>query len=99
MRTRSSPSLISSSAMPELSTNSISVLSLRKSMVTSLSLVFMVQCELHREFIACRAQAADHANGEIGKERFLAKRLAREHIGKMYFLSLIHISEPTRLGM
>ena len=35
MRTRSSPSSISSSAMPELSTSSISVLSLRKSMASA----------------------------------------------------------------
>src|SRR3972149_5823612 len=77
IRTFSSPSVISSSAIPDASTRSISFFSLRRSM-------FGPQRILQRKFVALAAQAADHADCEIGKVRAVAEFLARKHVRQMH---------------
>src|SRR5574340_594564 len=83
MRTFSSPSVISSSAMPEASTRSMSFFSFRRSMGGPV--LEMTQRIFQRQFVSVCAQAGHHANGEVGEIRVVAEGFARVDIGKMNF--------------
>src|ERR1043166_1208783 len=90
MRTFSSPSVISSSAIPDCSTRSISFLSLRKSIGNALPemtrpLPARLKRVLERQFVAHGAETADNPDRYIGKVRTLAERLPGEHVGDVYF--------------
>src|SRR5687768_4898968 len=76
--TFSSPSVISSSAMPDSCTRSMSFLSLRRS-------IELPQGMGEREVVAAAAQAADGADRQVGEIGTMAERLARLHVGKMHF--------------
>src|SRR5690554_4082312 len=93
MRTFSSPSVTSSSEMPDSWTRSISFLSLRKSMLVS-GMGRPAHCAgrpgiggstiseaQQREFecgqVAVGSESADHAGGAIGEIRVLTEGLAR----------------------
>ena len=45
----------------------------------------VMQREFQRQFVAVRAQAAIHADGDIGEIRMLAEGFAGVHVGKMHF--------------
>src|SRR5512135_843087 len=83
MRTFSSPSVISSSAMPEASTRSMSFLSFLRSMGGPV--LEVAQGIFQRQFVAVRAQTGHHADSEVGKIRVVTERLARVDVGKMNF--------------
>src|SRR5512139_2215052 len=83
MRTFSSPSVISSSAMPEASTRSMSFFSFLRSMGSPV--LEVTQRIFQRQFVAVRAQTGYHANGEVGKIRVVAEGSARVNVGKMNF--------------
>src|SRR3569623_355401 len=83
MRTFSSPSVISNSAMPEASTRSMSFFSFLRSMGGPVLKV--TQRIFQRQFVAVRAQTGHHANGEVGEIRVVAEGFARVNIGKMNF--------------
>src|SRR5512139_1345092 len=83
MRTFSSPSVISSSAMPEASTRSMSFFSFLRSMGSPV--LEVTQRIFQRQFVAVRAQAGHHADGEVGKIRVVAEGFARVNVGKMNF--------------
>src|SRR5690606_40391850 len=97
MRTFSSPSVTSSSEMPDSWTRSISFLSLRKSILVSVrgvrlrrSRVVSVfgdagQGVVERGHVAVGAQAADHAHGAIGKVRVVAESLAGVDVRQVDF--------------
>src|SRR5690348_6234024 len=90
MRTASSPSLISISAMPDSSSSSISFLILRMSMPETLSLLKgstaiesggsgaaeLPDGSLHRQLVPVGAQAGDQAGGDIREVGVMAKWLA-----------------------
>ena len=87
MRTDSSPSVISSSAMPDDSRSSISFLTLRMSMNPALDisqkllpLLGLFVCRQQGEFITLRAESDDRADGDIRKIRVLAKLFPRVHV-------------------
>src|SRR5258705_12204832 len=106
--TFSSPSVISSSAMPDSCTRSISFFSFRRSMVFPLAgrrsggarcrsalaphllaglragLRRSAQGEIKREVVAAAAEAADHAHGQVGKERAVAKGLPGMDVGQVH---------------
>src|SRR5512139_2354092 len=83
MRTFSSPSVISSSAMPEASTRSMSFFSFLRSMGSPVLQV--AQRVFQRQFVTVRAQTRHHADGKVGKIRMVAERFARVNVGKMNF--------------
>src|SRR5512141_664932 len=83
MRTFSSPSVISSSAMPDASTRSMSFFSFLRSMGSPV--LEVTQRIFQRQFVAVRAQARHHANGEVGEIRMMAEGFARVNVGKMNF--------------
>src|SRR4030042_221232 len=83
MRTFSSPSVISSSAMPEASTRSMSFLSFLRSMGSPV--LEVAQGVFQRQFVTVRAQTGHHPDGEVGKIRMVAEGFARGYVGKMNF--------------
>src|SRR6516165_1636726 len=98
MRTASSPSLISISAMPDSSSSSISFLIFRMSMpglpprriddpgtaaVSGLA-DEPQRCGAYRRFIAECTEPADHAERNVGKIRVPPERLAGMRIGQMH---------------
>src|SRR5512139_177569 len=83
MRTFSSPSVISSSAMPEASTRSMSFFSFLRSMGGPV--LEVTQGKFQRQFVTVRAQTGHDADGEIGKIRMVAEGFARVDVGKMDF--------------
>src|SRR6185436_20871577 len=84
MRTRSSPSVISSSAIPDSWTRSISFLSLRRSISQPPS-AQVLERVLQRQLVAPGPQAANHPDRLVGKERMMAERLARKDIRQVHF--------------
>src|SRR5260221_879531 len=91
MRTDSSPSEISSSDMPDSSSNSINFFTLRISIREPLeeSLVLGVcqagACGVERKSIADGSQAEDAADRDVGQIGMLSKTLACEHVAQMHF--------------
>src|SRR6056297_219009 len=90
MRTDSSPSLISISSMLDSSSNSISFLTLRISIVVLFSDVCGLLFQLAQRCLQCkrvtiRTEPADHALCQVGKIRVVPKALPRMNIGQMYF--------------
>src|SRR4030042_2980769 len=83
MRTFSSPSVISSSAIPQASTRSMSFFSFLRSMGGPV--LEVVQRVFQRQFVPVRATAGHHADGEVGKIRVMAEGFARVNVGKMNF--------------
>src|SRR5579864_3666355 len=93
MRTASSPSLISISAMPDSSSSSISFLILRMSMremppkdrtrAVPLS-GEPLRGGAHRRLVAIGAETGDHADRNVGEVGMAAERLARLGVGKVY---------------
>src|SRR5688572_7666609 len=82
IRTFSSPSVISSSAIPDCWTRSIKVFSLRR----SIALVPLVgQRVRHGELVPFGAQAADDAHGQIAEVRALAVWLASVDVRNVNF--------------
>src|SRR6185312_1756947 len=93
MRTASSPSLISISAMPDSSSSSISFLILRMSMremppkdrIRAVPLSGEpLRGGAHRRLVAIGAETGDHADRDVGEVGMAAERLARLGVGKMY---------------
>src|SRR5699024_6836013 len=82
MRTVSSPSVISSSATPEVSTSSISFLSLRMSTSVSLD---MACGGFQRQLVPPGAEAGDGADGDVGKIGHGTEALPRRNVGQMHF--------------
>src|SRR5271154_6182021 len=91
MRTDSSPSDISSSEMPDSSSNSISFFTLRISIREPLeNLVFLGLGQardggLERELVADRAQSINAAGCDIGQIRVMPICLAGEYVAQMNF--------------
>src|SRR4030042_823562 len=83
MRTFSSPSVISSSEVPESSTRSMSFFSFLRSMGSPV--LEVVQCVFQRKVVTVRAQTGHHADSEAGKIRMMAEGFARVYVGKMNF--------------
>src|SRR5512139_1112401 len=83
IRTFSSPSVISSSAMPEASTRSMSFFSFLRSMGSPVLQV--AQRVFQRQFVTVCAETGHHADGEVGKIRMVTERFARVNVGKMNF--------------
>src|SRR4030065_2015474 len=83
MRTFSSPSVISSSEMPEASTRSMSFFSFLRSM--GRPVLEVAQRVFQRQFVTVRAQTGHHADGEVGKMRMMAEGFACVYVGKMNF--------------
>src|SRR5574340_360782 len=83
MRTFSSTSVISSSAMPEASTRSMSFFIFLRSMGSPV--LQIAQRVFQRQFVAVCAETGYHADGEVGKVRMVAERLARVDVGKVNF--------------
>src|SRR5699024_7218338 len=80
MRTVSSPSVISSSATPEASTNSISFLSLRMSTGFSLK---VFDGGVQGQPVAVSAKADDGADGDVGKIGMVAEWFACGDVAQM----------------
>src|SRR5687768_5072718 len=83
MRTFSSPSVISSSAMPDCWTRSICVFSLRRSIRSPLPGV--LEREGERELVAFRSQPAHDPRRELAEIGLLPERFAGVNVGKMDF--------------
>src|SRR5712672_4521353 len=90
VRTDSSPSEISSSEIPDSSSNSINFFTLRISIREPLeeSLVLGVgqagACGIERELIADGPQSDDAADRDVGQIRVVAKSFACEHVAEMH---------------
>src|SRR3981081_806108 len=90
MRTDSSPSEISSSEIPDSSSNSINFFTLRISIREPLekSLVLAVgqtgACGFERELIADGSQSENAADRDVGQIGMLSKSLACEHVAAMH---------------
>src|SRR5688572_31767781 len=88
-RTDSSPSLISISARFDSSRRSMSFLILRRSMAGLWSMLGRrgqtLQRGLEREAVAGRAEAGDHAHGEVAEVTGAAEGLARVGVGQVDF--------------
>src|SRR5688572_30486231 len=83
MRTDSSPSLTSSSAIPDCSSNSISVLILRRSMASSVSRGELGMRGLQRQAVALGPEADDHAPRDVGEIGVAAKGFAPVGVGQV----------------
>src|SRR5438270_10484070 len=88
--TFSSPSVISSSAMPDSCTRSISFFSLRRSIASSPRggdsaprTCGGLQCVVESKVIPAAAQAADGSDRQVGKVRAVPESLARVDIGEV----------------
>src|SRR5438105_5023260 len=88
--TFSSPSVISSSAMPDSCTRSISFFSLRRSIASSPRggdsaprTCGGLQCVVESKVIPAAAQAADGSDRQVGKVRAMPESLARVDIGEV----------------
>src|SRR4051812_23919715 len=97
MRTASSPSLISISAIPDSSSSSISFLTLRISKMVS-SINFQTRWKaraltggdprgrsLHRQLVTQRPQADDAAHGDVREIRVVSEFLPREGVRQVQF--------------
>src|SRR5688572_666153 len=88
MRTRSSPSVISISPIPDSWTRSISFFSLRRSIgprLLSRGLAKRPHRGCQRQLVSVRAQPADHPTGDVGEVRVLAEGLACVHVREVDF--------------
>src|SRR5918999_5730475 len=92
MRTDSSPSLISISAMPDSSSSSMSFLTLRISITSPLVLCpllaggrEMVSGSAQRQLVADRAEPGDRAHGDVRKMGVMTEALACVHVAQVHF--------------
>src|ERR1700739_2968489 len=95
MRTASSPSLISISEMPDSSSSSMSFLIFRMSMPGLPPRERRGPCAsgrrseplcggAHGDLVAKGAEAADHADGDVGEIRVASERLTGMRVGEMH---------------
>src|ERR1700741_4292508 len=93
IRTASSPSLISISAMPDSSSSSISFLIFRMSMPgmplkrfeeTSSGCCELARSRTQRQLVAVGTETGDDADGDVREIGMFPKRLARVHVRQVY---------------